>query len=210
MVFTYVGLLKQRFSFHAVKLCGRSKWIEAATSTHWIEGQPKEHLQITLPDVDVELFREYWEWVYSGTLSFSRCTSESKSNAKFAEFMLLVNLYKLGCSEKLEDVGLRNLATLELARSLEGCNIIPDQNLFAVVWSIKPYGDGLRNLLLDFMVAMGDRDAIGASGLLARYPSTFVRDLALAALNKAPVVDWQPAMINSPRYLEQEEPEVNT
>jgi hypothetical protein len=91
-----------------------------------------------LPEVDVEVFREYWEWIYPGTITFGRCTSTSEDNAKFAEQMLLVNLYKLGCSLELEDVGLRNVASLELAKSLNACNIMPDQNLFAVVWSIAP------------------------------------------------------------------------
>ena len=207
MIVALVGPSQQRFSFHGAKLCGRLKWLDAFSYTHWAEGQPKQALQITLPEVDVELFRVYWEWVYSGTLSFRRCTPASDAKAKHAEYLLLVNLYKLGCSPQLYDVQLRNVAILELSKSLNACNTIPDQSLFAVVWSIAPRGEGLRTLLLDFMVAKGNRVTIGER--LTQYSSAFIHELALAALNKTPIVVWQSATANGPRYLEPEEPEVN-
>jgi hypothetical protein len=161
-----------------------------------------------LSEIDVELSREYWESVYSGTFTFTRCSPENEIKARLAELVLLVNLYKLGCSLELNDVQLRNMATLELSKSLQACNILPNQKLLAVVWSITPRGDGLRKLLLDFTVARGGREDIGE--WLARYPSAFVHDLALAALDKAPMSAWQSAATNSARYLELEEAEANT
>jgi hypothetical protein len=209
MLVIIVGPMKQRFSFHQAKVCSRSKWLTAACSRHRIEGQPPtKSLEVYLPDCDVEVIHEYWEWVYSGTISFRRCTSKSEQKAKSTEYTLLVNFYKLGCSVKLEDVQLRNVATLELSKSLQAWNVAPDQNLFAVVWSIPPRGDGLRNLLLDFMVARANRSQIGAMLLL--YPSAFVQGLALAALLKVPYDSWPPATANGPRYLKPEQPEVNT
>jgi hypothetical protein len=65
------------------------------------------------------------------SMSFRRCTSENQNRAIHAEHLLLVNLYKLGCTQQLENAQLRSVATLELSKSLEACNIIPDQNLFA-------------------------------------------------------------------------------
>ena len=195
--------MRQRFTFHEVKLLGRSKWVEDSTTKLWIEGQPKTIVQAILANVDVELFREYWEWVYSGTLSFTRCNAESESNSKQAELTLLVELYKLGC--RLDDVQLRNVVTLEMSKSLQVLNIIPDDTFFAVVWLIKPHGDGLRNLLVDFMVARANRVHIGNT--LSQYPSTFVQQLAIAALSKSQTGAWQPATANGPRYLE---PEVKT
>jgi len=175
---------------------------------HLYQSKPNLSLQIAFPEISVELFQVYWEWVYSGTLSFSRCTAASEAKAKYAEHHLLVNLYELGCWQELEDVQLRNVATLELLKSLNACNTVPDRNLFAVVWLIAPRGDGLRTLLLDFMIAKGNRITIGER--LTQYPPAFVYALALAALNTTPIVVWQSQTANGLVYLESEEPEVST
>jgi hypothetical protein len=208
MIVIFVGPMEQRFSFHQHKICSRSKWLEASCSAYRIEGQlPTNNLEHRLPDTNVGVFQEYWKWVYSGTLSFSRCTAESKVEAKIAEHTLLVKLYELGCSVKLEDVQLRNAVTLEMAKSLQACNMLPTLNLIAVVWSVKSHGDGLRNLFVDFMIARGICAHIGEN--LSQYPSTFAQELDLAALKKSPLVG-QLATANNPRYLEPEEPEVKT
>lgn len=74
--------------------------------------------------------------------------------------MLFIDLYKLGCG-KLDDVKLRNYAALEMSKTLESCDVLPEPTVFAVVWSIEPHGDFLRKLLVDFVVAGVDREDLG-------------------------------------------------
>jgi hypothetical protein len=206
MLVVFVGPTKQRFSFHQVKVYCRSRLLEASCSTYRIKGQPpRNYLEVNLPDYDVEVFQEYWEWVYSGNIYFRRCDEESDSKDKHAEHMQLVNLYKLGCSPQLDDVQLRDVATLEFSKSLEACYIVPTQNLVAVVWSITPGGDGLRRLIVDFLVARAIRDEFCQLVRLGSYPTAFVHELTCAALCKAPLEDWKLAQGDGSRYRESEE-----
>jgi len=189
---------------HLVKVCSKSTTIAAYCSgKHWSQGTEK---YFTLPNFSVEVFQEYWEWIYSGTISFTRCTQESEPKNKYAELMMLVDLYRAG--SRLGDVQLRNVATLEMSKSLEVCNIVPDPNLFIAVWSITPpHGGCLSKLFVDFTVERAHREEL--DHILVQYPSKFVQDIALAALQKAPIVDWELTPADKSQYLEPE-PKDNT
>lgn len=183
---------------HLVKVCSKSTTIAAYCSgKHWSQGTEK---YFTLPNFSVEVFQEYWEWIYSGTISFTRCTQESEPKNKYAELMMLVDIYRAG--SRLGDVQLRNVATLEMSKSLQVCDIIPDRGLSADVWAMEPLGTCMRKLFLNFMVGRVRREMLGQT--LSQYPSKFIQDIALAALQKAPVVDWELALADKLQYLEPE------
>lgn len=101
---------------HQSKICEKSKFFSAACSRRWKEGQEK---LVRLPEVKIEVFQEYWEWVYSA----ERCTEESELDAKNAEYLLLIDLYLL--ADLLDDTRLRNFSTEEISKSLETCNLLP-------------------------------------------------------------------------------------
>ena len=163
---------------------------------------------VRLPDVTLEVLNMYEVyldcWDFRQIHAPDRCTRESNLKDKHAEYMLFIDLYKLGCG-KLDDVKLRNYAALEMSKTLESCEVLPEPTAFAVVWSIEPHGDFLRKLLVDFVVAIVDREDLGKR--LGQYPIAFVHELALAALRKSATTVWQP---RSSQYFEPEKSEDDT
>ena len=133
-----------------------------------------------------------------------RCTKESEVGAKHAEQTLFIELYQLGCST-LEDVKLRNVAALEMSKTLETCGVLPDKDTFAAVWSIAPRGYCLRRLLVEYVIAKADRDQLGK--MIDQLPSMFLQELTQVALRKDSTTQWQPG---GSQYLEPEEPEDDT
>jgi hypothetical protein len=110
---------------------------------------------------------------------------------------MLIDLYLLGFT--IADVALRNTAIREMSKNLMTCNLMLSQSSIGVVWTATKDGDSMRRLLLDFVVAKGDREALVR--LLAQYHSAFVHDLALAAVSKILIAGWQPSITE---YLVQE------
>lgn len=130
IVVTVVSV-KRGFPFHQFKVCGRSKWFEAARSEQLIGGQPEETVEVHLADVKTEVFREYWEYIYSGCIDSSRCTQASEIDAKIAEHTMLIDLYLLGFA--IADIQLRNMAVREMSTILDTRNWWPDKEQIAVV-----------------------------------------------------------------------------
>jgi hypothetical protein len=189
-------------------LAARSK--EATIYRSWMH-RGKVDKVIRLPDVRVEVFKTYMDWLgkthrnsRGGLYMFRRCTRESELEAKHTEHMLFIDLYKLDCST-LEDTRLRNFAVLELSKTLETCDVLPSQKAFAAVWSITPHGNCLRKLLVEFVVAKANREDLDK--MIDQYPSAFVQELALAALRKGSITELLPG---GSQYFEPVEPEDDT
>ena len=198
----HVSPTEYRFVVHQNKICEKFKFFRAACSKRWIEGQEK---LVRLPEVDIEVFQEYWEWVYSGTIPAGRCTVDSNMTAKNAEHLLLINLYLL--ADLLDDIKLRNWSTEEMSKSLETCNMVPLSDALEAVWSGTQKGSRFRRQFVDFAVARVDRDSM--AGVIEQFPSEFVREFAIAAMRKAPLQLWQEVRGDGSQYLEPEESKVN-
>jgi hypothetical protein len=197
MIAISVGPARYRFSFHQIKVYGRSKWFKDACSTRLTAGQPEQDLEFHLPNVKIEGFQLYWEWIYSGNICLSRCTKGSETKDKTAEYSMIINLYLLGFT--IADIQLRNVAIREITRSLSACNLLPDQVQVAAIWAATEDGDCLRKPVIDYVVSRAKRE--GVARALALYPSACVQELALAALHRAPITAWQPAFTEGSPYL---------
>jgi len=109
------------------RLCTRSKMFplallaarseEGVFYDSWRKGGGEKIVR--LPDVTLEVLNMYE--VYLGWWDFRQihapdlCTRESNLKDKHAEYMLFIDLYKLGCG-KLDDVKLRNYAAWRCRR----------------------------------------------------------------------------------------------
>jgi hypothetical protein len=185
---------------HKIKLCSKSKFFRAACSKRWIEGQEKT---VRLPDVKIELFRHYCEWICSGTIPANRVTTQSDTKELNAEHKLLIGLYLLG--DSLDDLQLRNLATQRFCKCLQEGNSLPICQAYVDIWSSTPSSSLFRKQLVDIVVGRLNRDKFAE--MIAEYPAEWVRELAVAAMRKAPTLTWETVVGDNTKYLESEEAE---
>jgi hypothetical protein len=136
IIIVLVGPEECRFSLHKIKLCSKSKFFRAACSERWIEGQEK---LVRLPEVKVEVFRVYCEWIYNSNLPTIRCTAGDKETEKAVERNQLAHLYLLG--DSLDDLELRRAATQAIFTFLRARCGIFTVSTFAIVWSSTPPGN---------------------------------------------------------------------
>lgn len=198
-----VGPEEKRFSVHEDAICDKSKFFKAACRKCWIEG--RERL-VRLPEHKADVFQDYCKWVYSGVISTTLITPLDSVREKTAEETRFIDLYLLG--DSLDDVQLRNLATQGFCRSLEAGNSLPSPTGYATIWSSTPSGSLFRKQLVDMVLLVCGREDIAAT--IAQYPPEFVQELAIATSRKVPVVTWAAATGDNKKYLELEEPKVNT
>ena len=171
-----MSFCKSSRAYPLALLAARSK--EALIHKSWrLRGLANK--TVRLPGVKIEVFEAYLHWTSCGDFCMlKRCTKESEVGAKHAEQTLFIELYQLGCST-LEDVKLRNVAALEMSKTLETCGVLPDKDTFAAVWSIAPHGYCLRRLLVEYVIAKADRDQLGK--MIDQLPSMFLQELTQVA-----------------------------
>jgi hypothetical protein len=201
VILVLIGPEQRRFTLHKLKLCSKSKFFRAACSEHWEEGLQK---LIRLPDVKVESFRQYCEWIYTSVIPTSKCTRASELKLKVAEQELFINLYLLG--DSLDDVSLRKAATQAIFSHLKAGSGILTPSILANVWSSTPPRSLFRKLLVDCTVGCTDRDSLAK--LLESYPPAYIQEVAMAALRKRPTTSFEKSMGNGVQYLELEESSV--
>jgi hypothetical protein len=154
-----------------------------------------------LPEAKVEAFRQYCKWIYSGAIPASRISHESNDEDKVDEQDLLVGLYLSG--DSLDDIQLRNLATQGFRKSLEADNSLPSTPTYVDIWSSTPSGSLFRKQIVDIIVA---RQTCGTlAKTIAKYPPELVLEIALAAMRKVPLLDWEEVPADKNEYLEPEE-----
>jgi hypothetical protein len=196
-----VGSEEKRFIIHQDAICDKSKFFKAACSKRWIEGQAK---LVRLPEVKPEVFQQYSNWVYSGTITPCRCVDATESNFRVAEQLMFIDLYLLG--DSLDDISLRKAATQASLSHLKAGNGIPPPSALAVVWSLTPPKSLFRKLMVDCTIANCEREALGKR--IAAYPQEFVQEVAMAALLKCKTTTLEKAIGEGFDYLEPEEQNV--
>ena len=195
MVTVLVGKEEKRFTLHQDAICAKSKFFKAACSKKWLEGQERT---VRLPKTEVTTFQEYGSWIYSSEIADGTCTAVSTSNEKGNEFQRLVYLHLLG--DKLDDIQLRNKANVGLFKIMQKTNAVPDAQLNKLVWASTMPGSLLRKLIVDAIVKRYTRDGFAAD--VSQYPAECVQEVAVAALQAAPVSSWEYMVQNLSPYKE--------
>lgn len=184
MVTVLVGKEEKRFTLHQDAVCAKSKFFKAACSKEWLEGQERV---VRLPETQVTTFQEYCSWIYSSKIAVGTCTQASALAEKGNELQRLMYLHILG--DELDDIQLRNKANVELFKAMQKSNAIPDAQLNKMVWESTMPGSLLRKLLVDAIVARFTRHEFAAA--VSQYPAECVQEIAVAALQAAPVSSWE-------------------
>jgi hypothetical protein len=196
-----VGPEERRSSLHKPNLCNKSRFFEAACSKRWIEGQKKI---VSLPEVRVDLFRKYCEWVYSDRLPSNRCNMQSEPADLVEEQDMIIGLYLLG--DSLDDLRLRGSAIKAMTKSMSAIGFpVPDH--IATVWSSTPSGSLFRKALVDFIIS---RDRGTFVSQIATYPPEFLQEVAIGALRRVAPKSWKDTFGDGSRFLEPDEPNNST
>jgi hypothetical protein len=170
MITIVVGEDERRFTVHKDMLCAKSKFSKAACSERWASGIEKVVRQ---PEGTAEDFQIYVEWVYTSKISLH--TDEiGKQQAK------LMDMYILG--DVLDDYQLRNASMRRLiANTRKEMTILTSRQVHKV-YEATTTGSPLRKFIVNWLLSSFDRDDLKAS--IASEPAEFVRELALAALQR--------------------------
>ena len=197
MVTVLVGKEEKRFTLHQDAVCAKSKFFQAACSKEWLEGQERV---VRLPETEDTTFHEYCTWVYSGKIADSTCTTSSTETQRMNEHDQLLYLYLLG--DKLDDIQLRNQAIIKLFKSMQNGNLLLRKPASKLVWESTVRGSPLRKLIVDVMVTRIDRSSFAAS--VSQYSPEFLQEIAVAALQAAPLFSWEHMAQNLSLYEERE------
>lgn len=114
---------------------------------------------------------------------------------------MMIDLYLLG--DKLEDIKLRNKTLKALHSYATIDNIHPNYHNITEIWHSTPPSSLLRTWILDLTISRLRRKSFEDN--LTDYPSDFVRELALKALQQIPIVASEKFQVKSPLYLEADE-----
>jgi hypothetical protein len=205
-IIVLVGPKEKRFSIHQEAICDKSKFFKAACSKSWIECNQK---LVRLPEVEVEVFRQYCKWVYSGLIPVNPRPQDDKDGDNKVQSLkrdLSIQLYLLG--DLLDDIQLRKMATQALFETLGQCVKLPAPSGLATIWSLTPSQSLFRKLLVNTVVTTVDRDDLARK--ITLFPPEFIQDVAVAALRKIATANWETGVGDVSRYLEPEELSVST
>lgn len=175
MVTVLVGKEEKRFTLHQDAVCAKSKFFKAACHKQWLEWQKRI---VRLPEVEAATFQPYCHWIYFDNLPASTCVVASPKSDKHDEHMSLIKLHLLG--DTLDDVGLRDKATLRLLASMQSYDMplsIPNLKL---IYESTPSGSLLRKMVVDLVISSVDQAFFKV--YVDSSPAEFVREVAVAAL----------------------------
>lgn len=138
----------------------------------------------------MKAFESYINWAYSDTL-----VAESTMDRNIK---MMIDLYLLG--DRLEDIKLRNKTLKALHSYATIDQIHPNAQDTTKLWHGTPPSSLLRTWVLDVTVSRLGRKSFEDN--LTNYPSEFVQELALKALQKIPTIAPKEFQAKLPLYVE--------
>ena len=141
----------------------------------------------------MKAFESYINWAYSDTLVAESTVDDNID--------MMIDLYLLG--DKLEDIKLRNKTLKALHSYATIDKIQPGAHAITEIWRGTPPSSLLRKWALDVTISRLGRKSFEDE--LTDYPSEFVRELALKALQQIPTIASKEFQAKLPLYLEVDE-----
>ena len=197
MVTVLVGQEVKRFTLHQDAVCDKSKFFKAACAKRWLEGQERV---VRLPEVKPVDFQTYCSWIYTGQVADGTCTTASTNDERRQEYDQTIQLYLL--ADKLDDVQLRNRATIKLFHSMRSGDQLVNSTAINLVWESTLIGSPLIKMLVDTYITRLSRAVFAEN--ISLYPAEFVKEIALAALHAAPLRTWEESAKALSSYAEPE------
>ena len=141
----------------------------------------------------MKAFESYINWAYSDTLVAESTVDENIN--------MMIALYLLG--DRLDDIKLRNktLKALHSYASIDKRH--PGARTVTEIWHGTPPSSLLRKWVVDVTISKLKRTSFENS--LTSYPSEFVQELALKALQQIPTISSKEFQAKLPLYVEADE-----
>lgn len=148
-----VGSNEERFTLHKGIITNHSKFFKAACSGNFSEAKDKI---IRLPEIDVDNFVTYLQWVYTGTIITGDEENADKSDYPKKSFYSYIKLYVL--ADQLDDMRLRN-AIMDVLTALSKVPAVTDA--FVLGYNSTPESSILRKFIRRaFRVVASDKRAL--------------------------------------------------
>lgn len=140
-----VGSLEQPFTLHKDILCNQSSFFQAAFNGRFAESRKRS---LKLPDLNVEDFKRYIHWAYSGEVVVVDSEDGGEEDDKGAkERMLLARLYVVG--DQLGETLLRNTVIDKMFDLNEKTGSGMGADPITIAYAQTPEGSKLRLLVRD-------------------------------------------------------------
>lgn len=180
-----VDLDETKFMIHEDVITSSSKFFRAACSGGFKEAQEKV---VRLPDIDVETFKLYAHWLYTGMVG-PLAEPEVMAEDSFGRirFERAAKLYIAG--DVLDDLRLRNAATDSFVQVSELITFVPSPYVISLAYYTTLQDSKIRTLLVDEYL-----------GLETPTHADWLKEVS-DDLPKAFLVDLHCAKIKNPRIM---------
>lgn len=169
------------FIVHKEAATARSKFISAACSSNWIEGQSKT---IKLPEEKPDYIQAYIHWLYTNSVNLA-ILGQCISPRKWEEH---IKLYLL--ANRLDDIRLRNMIInmiVDIDTDVSGK--LPSYKSVTLAYDGTHDGAPLRKLLVSLFFARLSRDEI--TNVVNHVPKAFLEDLICKTFVLLPATTWE-------------------
>lgn len=177
------------FQVHKEFACRHSPVLEKAFNCKFIEGQIQTY---TLDDVEPEVFRFIFQWLYMERLTLSVHDEKKAGNPAdknthsrkcYAQYLLLVKLWVLAdrlCIDRLQNVIINHIVRIqgECGRMSSAC--------FSYIYESTAEGSPLRRLAVDQAAWFGDSDSFLSR--LQDYPKEMLLEIVSVFAKQLPRV----------------------
>ncbi|KAK4542310.1 hypothetical protein LTR36_006963 [Oleoguttula mirabilis] len=185
-----VGPEEKRYVVHKAIISNHSKFFKAACAANFKEGREKI---IRLPEVDIEAFRSYAQWAYSGEVVVASDEEISADAFGVVRGTRLAKLYVL--AEFLGDTFLRNTVVDQLRTLHTSCETGPGTAEIIIAFEDVPAESTLRRLVLGWYLDKACVDVVEwMDENCEELPKAFFVDLAIkqfqASLNGIKASKW--------------------
>jgi hypothetical protein len=157
---------------HDALICALSGFFKAACSRHCGSSESRA---IRLPEISVDDFQLYADWVYLSTIGVEDGDDDADE--------VYCRMYILG--DVLDNY---RLPTAAMERLIDGikCTALPSMYTVWDVYERTPTGSPLRKFLVDRWIGRGDDEKFASNAEL--YPVEFVQELAVSLTSRTPAV----------------------
>lgn len=167
-----VGAEEAKVIVHEEAITRCSDFFRAACSGNFKEAKEK---LVRLPAMEVDTFKSYTHWIYTGDVVFDMDCDDSTTDSKHHKlFMDLVKLYI--AADSLGDMRLRNSVIDRLIATEEAIKKSPGPEMITLAYEATPTGSNLRKLLVDYYLRLKGSNATWFEQYADYFPKAFLID----------------------------------
>lgn len=199
-----VGAEEVCFTVSENLLCASSEFFQKAMSKNWNGSTTR---QVRLKFIEPDTFHIYVNWLYCKTLPVRIDSPGALGNAEYLELAKAYALGDLVLNERFKNAVINAFTEKQSSVATDGRYWGPVGPVIRHIYENSGANSKARTLLVDMYTMCGMGDWIEKWAVPEDLPWEFLRDLAVALLNRREF-DGVKEPINPCRYHEHEESEV--